>query len=395
MKKLINLLLILGIMLSCSNDDSTESQQQNEFPTNITITPHNAEIGDILTINGNGFLTNENYTIKFTENLTATIIEINSNFIKVEIPENTISGDISLTFNNQTEIIGSIEIINNTIINDLYIYHDSENKIAKINIDDGNLSYIGTNINIQGETRGAVYHSNNNEYIVFVNSNSPKIVRINLDNGNTTNITIPNSFLTNGTSFDDLIIDDNDNLYIYHYSENKIAKINIDNGNLTYIGTNINIQGETRGAAYHSTNNEYIVFVNSNSPKIVRINLDNGNTTNITIPNSFLTNGTSFDDLIIDDNDNLYIYHYSENKIAKIDIDNGNLTYIGTNINLQGETRGAVYHSNNNEYIVFENSSSPKIIRINLDNGNTTNITIPNSFLINGTSFDDLIIKNQ
>jgi len=298
MKKILSLLTILGIILSCSNDDSTE-QQQEHFPTNIAINSQNGESGEIITINGSGFLASENYIVTFTENEIATITEINSNYLKVEIPENAISGSISLTFNNQTEIIGTIEIINNAIINDLYIYHNSENKIAKINIENGNLTYIDTNVNYQGETRGAVYHSSNNEYIAFENGSSPKLVRINLDNGNLTNVDIPSSFLTNGTSFDDLVIDDNDNLYIYHYSENKIAKINIENGNLTYIDTNVNYQGETRGAVYHSNNNEYITFENGSSPKLVRINLDNGNLTNVDIPNSFLTNGTSFDDFII------------------------------------------------------------------------------------------------
>ncbi|MBF8151567.1 IPT/TIG domain-containing protein [Winogradskyella sp. F6397] len=390
MRKILSLLTILGIIFSCTNNDPSE--EQDYFPTNIVINSQNGEIGEILTINGNGFLTNANYVVTFTENKIAAITEINSNNLKVEIPENAISGDISLTYNDHTEIIGTIEIINNTIINDLYIFHNSENKIAKVNIDNGNLIYLDTSINYQGETRGAVYHSSNNEYIAFENGNSPKLVRINLDDGSITNVGIPSSFFTNGTSFDDMVIDDNDNLYIYHKSENKIAKINIDNGNLTYLETNINYQGETRGAVYHSINNEYITFVNGSSPKLVRVNLDNGSITNVDIPSSFLTNGTSFDDMVIDDNDNLYIYHKSEYKIAKINIDNGNLTYTNTSVNYQGETRGAAYHPNNNEYIAFENGSSPKLVRVNLENESLISIDIPNSFLTNGTSFDDFII---
>ncbi|MCT7905262.1 MAG: IPT/TIG domain-containing protein [Candidatus Ornithobacterium hominis] len=302
MRKILSLLTIFVIVSSCSSDDSTE-QQQNEFPTNIEITSLSAEIGEIITINGNGFLSNETYTVTFTENQIATITEINNNYLKVEVPENAASGNITLTFNNQTEIIGNIEILNNSV-NEIYIFHNSENKLAKIDLTTGNLTYIGNNINYGINTRNAVYHSENNEYIGFENGfTSPSLVRINLDNGSASTVTIPSSFLVNGADFSDLIIDNNNNLYIFHNSENKLAKIDLTTGNLTYIGNNINYGINTRNAVYHSGNNEYIGFENDfTSPSLVRINLDNGSTSTVTIPSSFLVNGADFSDLIITEN---------------------------------------------------------------------------------------------
>ena len=100
--------------------------------------------------------------------------------------------------------------------------------------------------------------------------------------------------------------------------------------------------------------------------------------------------------MVIDNNNNLYIFHDSENKLAKIDLTTGNLTYIGNNINYGINTRNAVYHSANNEYIGFENDfTSPSLVRINLDNGSTSTVTIPSSFLVNGADFSDLVIVSN
>ena len=71
MRKILSLLTIFVIVSSCSSDDSSE-QQQNEFPINIEITSQSAEIGEIITINGNGFSSNETYIVTFSENQTTT-----------------------------------------------------------------------------------------------------------------------------------------------------------------------------------------------------------------------------------------------------------------------------------------------------------------------------------
>ncbi len=401
MRKTLSLLVAFVILVSCSEKDTIEPPVQQEFPSNITIPDaQSAKAGEILTINGSGFSTNETYVVTFAENEVGTIKEVNTNYLKVEIPENAVSGDIKLTVNNETKVIGSIDIVIEPIpvVNDVYVFHDSENKLAKIDLETGNLTYLGENISYGANTRGAVFHKTNNEYIGFENGfTTVEIVRISIADGSANTVTIPDSFLTNGADFSDLIIDNNDNVYIFHDSENKLAKIDLETGNLTYIGENINYGANTRGAVYHKTNNEYIGFENDfTSPKLVRINLADGTTSSVTIPSSFLTNGADFSDLVIDNDDNVYIFHNSENKLAKIDVNSGELTYIGSNISYGANSIGAIYNSSNNEYLGLENdSTSAKLVTINITDGATSTVTIPSSFLTNGTDFSDLIITRN
>lgn len=401
MRKTLSLLVAFVILVSCSEKDTIEPPVQQEFPSNITIPDaQSAKAGEILTINGSGFSTNETYVVTFAENEVGTIKEVNTNYLKVEIPENAVSGDIKLTVNNETKVIGSIDIVIEPIpvVNDVYVFHDSENKLAKIDLETGNLTYLGENISYGANTRGAVFHKTNNEYIGFENGfTTVEIVRISVADGSANTVTIPGSFLTNGADFSDLIIDNDDNVYIFHDSENKLAKIDLETGNLTYVGENINYGANTRGAVYHKTNNEYIGFENDfTSPKLVRINLADGTASSVTIPSSFLTNGADFSDLVIDNEDNVYIFHNSENKLAKIDVNSGELTYIGSNISYGANSIGAIYNSSNNEYLGLENdATSAKLVTINITDGTTSTVTIPSSFLTNGTDFSDLIITRN
>ncbi|MFV9550186.1 IPT/TIG domain-containing protein [Algibacter sp. PT7-4] len=110
MKKYLSLLTVIILIYSCSSEEADKELTQSLFPTNISIDIQSASIGDIITINGNGFSTSENYIVTFTENQNATVSEVNNNYLKVEVPENAISGNVSLTFNNQTETITNIEI---------------------------------------------------------------------------------------------------------------------------------------------------------------------------------------------------------------------------------------------------------------------------------------------
>lgn len=393
MKKII-LLLLLFITNSCSKQETINEAKSTTLPTNITFSAQAIGVGETLTINGNGFRDDADYIVTFTDNIIGNITEINANFLTVLIPETAISGNVTLTLGDTTEVIGNIDILPVTNSSNLYIFHDSENKLAKIDLVTGNLAYLGSDIEYGSNTRGAVYHSVNNEYIGFKNDfTGPSLIRINVIDGSVVSTNIPNSFLTNGTDFSDLIIDDNNEIYIFHDSVNKLAKIDLNNGNLTYIGENINYGANTRGAIYYSPNNEYIGFENDfNNPNLVRINITDGSVNNLSIPSLFLTNGADFSDLIINDNDEVYIFHDSVNKLAKIDLITGNLTYVGNNINYGINTRGAVFNSVTTEYIGFENDfTNPYLISINLVNGNKTTINISDSFLTNGADFSDLV----
>ncbi len=392
MKKIYLITLLSVLIYSCSSDDSAPSiETVTQLPTIESISTTSATAGDIITITGENFDPNETYVVKFNE-VQGTVTEVTLTSLKAQVPENATSGDITLTVNGNTTVVGALEISTTEV----FVFHSDAKKLAKIDIVTANLTYIGENIEYGVNTRGAVIHSKNNEYIGFENEfTQPHLVRINLENGSSTNVNIPSSFLTVGKDFRDMVIDENDNIYIFHSSAKKLAKIDIATGNLTYIGENIEYGLNTRGAFIHKQNNEYIGFENDfTQPYLVRINLETGNVTNVTIPISFLTAGIDFSDITVDENDNIYIFHDSAKKLAKIDIATGNLTYLGENIEYGQNSLGAVIHSQKNEYVGFEdNFGDPYLTRVNLDNGATTNVTIPTSFLTVGKDFDDIVIK--
>jgi len=350
------------------------SIEVSEFPIINNLSGNSFTIGDILTISGSGFLIDETYIITFSDNKKGIIKEISTTSLTVEIPENSVSGEIKLTHNNITKVIGSIEIVTNTADTNqrVFVMHTSIDQLAEINIENGEITHIGQNIEYGGNVRGAVIHKTNNEYIgldLAIN-NQPTLVRVNLETGNSKNVTLSES-----GGYKDITIDDNDNIYVMHTSVNKLAKINIESGEITHIGENIEYGGNVRGAIIHKANNEYIgldLAIN-NQPTLVRINLETGESKNIT-----LTEGGGYKDIAIDENDNIYVMHTSVNKLAKINIETGEITHIGKDIEYGGNVRGAVIHKNNNEYVGLdlEINNQPTIVRINLKTGEHKNIVL-------------------
>ena len=146
MKTISLLFITLILVTSCSQDNIINSEPLFKFPTNISLSNKNIGIGDILTISGDGFLPSESYKITFTDNLIGNIVETGNGYLKVIVPDNSETGNISLTYKNQTEIIGSIQIntsleqtkIFGYVIKDGIIELDSKN--GSIN---NTLAYLG------------------------------------------------------------------------------------------------------------------------------------------------------------------------------------------------------------------------------------------------------------
>jgi len=362
-------------MISCSSDDSTVPDQDEvtEFPTNITLAEQTINIGEILTINGTGFSTNETYVVTFTGNVPGTINEINPNFLKIEVPQNAQSGEITLRFNNTTEVIGNLVIEdNNTSTEEVYIYQESVGALAKLNIETGSITYVGGDLVPNGTFAGAIYHPQNNEYIVFRNNTDPNFARVNLTTGNITYEVIdPSAIVGDGSDvFSAPIVDDNGNVYIYHESAGSLARLDIETGGITYVTDDI-LGGTIAGAIYHPQNNEYVIFENNTDPNYARINLTTGSRIYEAIdPSVIAGDGTDvFSDPVIDENGDVYIYHKSSNLLAKLDIETGGITYVTDGL-LSGTIAGAIYHSQNNEYIMFENNTDPNYVRVNLTTTN-------------------------
>lgn len=356
MRKILSLLTIFVIVSSCSSDDSTELQQ-NEFPTNIEITTQSAEVGEVITINGNGFLTNETYTVTFAENKIAEIIEINTSYLNVEVPENAVSGSITLTFNNQTETIGTIEI-NQQISTRIFGYVNYD-KIVEINPNDG--SEIGTIATLGSEYANNFVFSEQNNEIIF--NQNDQTLKANVQTGNISTL--------NNSVYERLIISNSQNRLFAYIAYDKIIEIDINNG--SEIGTIATLGSDYADNFVLSEQNNEIIFNQNDQTK--KANIETGLISSLS--------NSDYENLIISKNENRLFAYIAYDKIIEIDINNG--LEIGTTITLGSDYfADFIVNEEMNEIIChdFENT-----YKINIQNGNIEQIS--------STYYESFIAENE
>jgi len=354
------------------------------------------------TIKGSNFIESETYKVTFN-GVQAEIISIAKTELKIKVPENISSGDIVLEHEGKVFTVGTYKVVSASVY--IFQYDSGVKKLAEINLENGDLTYITGSIDYGLNTRGMVYNKTNGEFIGFdfENFQKPYLVRIKPDGTTSEKIYIKDAFLTNGTgNFDDLVIDDNGKVYIFQYDSNvkKLAEINLDTGDLTYITASIDYGTNTRGMVYNKAKNEFVGFdFDTNSkPFIIKIKPDGTTSEKIYIKDAFLTNGTgNFDDLVIDNNGKVYIFQYDSNvkKLAEINVDTGDLTYVTGSIDYGTNTVGMVYSEVNGEFIGFDFDTNfkPFFIRIKTDGTVSEKVYIKDTFLGSGGNFTDLVIK--
>jgi hypothetical protein len=121
MRKVLLFALMAVFMFACSDDETNELLQ----PTIENISIEGASSGDIITIPGKDFNENGTYSVRFN-NIEGKITEIKSTYLKVEVPKDAASGDITLTYDGITTKIGSITISQEVSI--LYAFKTTEEK---------------------------------------------------------------------------------------------------------------------------------------------------------------------------------------------------------------------------------------------------------------------------
>ena len=109
MKKIYTIFFLTLLIIGCSTDDNKTIQEQNPEIENVSSST--ARVNDIISIEGNNFDPDGDYKILFN-GIEGEIIEIAPNQIRVKIPENATSGDITFIYKNDTTIIGNITIEN-------------------------------------------------------------------------------------------------------------------------------------------------------------------------------------------------------------------------------------------------------------------------------------------
>ncbi len=370
MKKILTL-VVLTLILSCSTNETIE-QETTSFPTDISLPAEPISVGDILTINGSGFSENENYIVTFTGDALGIINEISANSLKVEVPENALSGDITLSFNNITQVIGSLVIEDNSNTENVYLYYESQGFIVKLDIETGELEVTRDGIANGGDTIGAVYNSQTNEYIVFFNNTDPNYIVIDLNTGEPTFHAIDPSFsliVGDGTDvFSAPVIDDNGKVYLIYERLSSLVELNIETGELNLISDGFN-GGDILGAIFNSQTNEYIALYNNTDPNYIKLNLTTLELSFEPIDPSFsfiIGDGTDvFSAPVIDNNGKVYLIYERLSSLVELNIETGELNLISDGFN-GGDILGAIYSPKTNEYIAFFNNTDPNYIKLNL-----------------------------
>lgn len=92
--------------VSCNNSDDIDVSIKVS-----NILPLTANVGETIIINGSNFDPNETYIVQFNDK-EGTIIELTSTYIKVQVPEKSYTGKVTITYNQGKVVAGNVTIIN-------------------------------------------------------------------------------------------------------------------------------------------------------------------------------------------------------------------------------------------------------------------------------------------
>ncbi|GAA4279407.1 hypothetical protein GCM10022259_41320 [Aquimarina mytili] len=375
--------LLSVLLFSCSSDDSSPSiENMTQLPTIESVSTTTATAGDVITITGKNFDSNTTYVVKFNE-VEGTVTEVTPTFLKAQVPENATSGDITLTSNGETIVVGSIQITPPTPTTASRLFgYIANDKIVELNIETG--EEINTLITIgQDYFSDVTFSKSTNEIIGHLpsqtNMNDEIFYKINVATGEATQ--------KEYSGYERLIATNTGKLYGY-VAYDKIVELNIQTGEeistLATIGPDY-----FKDIVYSESTNEIIgqisVFDDMSNAYMFtyyRINADTGEITTKAY--------TGYESLIITDSGKLYGY-VAYDKIVELDIETGEelstLATIG-----QDYFSDVVYSENTNEIIgqvsTFDgNSNSYTYYRINATTGEITTKAY--------AGYEHLIIKND
>ena len=377
MNRIFTFFILSLLFTSCSDNDNTG--MENQFPVIENISVQTANVGDAISINGTGFHSNENYIVRFngTEGL---ILEINSNYLKVEVPQGATSGDITLSVNGQTKTIGTINI-NSSSNFALYAFKSDDEinstvvpSIVKIDPSNGNETTITT---LTENIDDLAFNNETNQIYGVGEENA--LFKIDVTNGTTSSVNLDNSSFM----IYELITDNENNLYAFKGEDEinstvvpSIVKIDLSNGNETKIAT---LTEYITDLAFNDETNQIYGVGEENA--LFKIDVTNGTTSSVNLDNS----SHIFYELVTDNHNNLYAFKGDDEinstvvpSIVKIDPTNGNETTIATLTEYVSEL---VFNDETNQ-IYGVGWEDNKLFKIDVRNGTTSSVNLDNSSYI-------------
>ncbi|WP_109436080.1 IPT/TIG domain-containing protein [Aquimarina sp. AU119] len=415
MKKIYLFTLLSILFFGCSSDDSSPDAQLN-IPIIDDISTTNATAGDIITITGKNFDSNQTYIIKFN-GTQGTVTEITATFLKAKVPEGATTGDITLTINTQTTVVGTITIdeepqsptienisTDSAVVGDIITvngtnFDPEETYIIKFNGIQGTITEITTtSLKVQvpeGATTGEITLTFNEKATVIGNIEilevvidygsrlfaykdgitPSQIVEIDKNTGEQISVIAD---IDHDNYLSDFIFDDAKNEIICNYTDNNITylyKINVDNGQTTSTQSNpATGRYENWIIGRYNSPNFLFAYKDQITPsKIVQIDLESGN---------FVDDVTDIDhnnylsDFNFDSDADEIICNYTDNNITylyKINVNNGQTTSIQSNPTT-GRYENWIMSANNRLFVYKDGVTPSQIIEIDKNTGNQISV---------------------
>ncbi|MBQ4915456.1 IPT/TIG domain-containing protein [Maribacter sp. MMG018] len=409
MTKFNYFIILILLCISCTNDNNLETEQEQEqiqeqeqeqAPIVSSISPSEAKIGDIITINGQHFDPNDNYVVQIN-GVNGIINEITSSTIKVQIPNNTTSGEIVFINNDNSTVIGNITI---KLELKLYAYkyfgsEDSSNpkQIVEIDKTNGNTQIVATLNYNTIYIQSLVFDSVNHKIIALYDNNREEdqyILIIDVENGSSESIPLNN--VSENSKYAGLTVGNDAKLYSYKYfgsgnsSEPKqIVEIDKTNGTSQIVSTLDFDSIYLTHIVFDSADNKVIgLYDNGQSEDkyILIVDVENGNSESIPLNN--VSENSKYVGLTVGNDNKLYSYKYfgsgnsSEPKqIVEIDKTNGTSQIVAT-LNFDSlYFTDIVFDSADNKVIgLYDNDQSEDkyILIVDVENGNSESIPLNN-----------------
>ena len=377
MKKIYSIVILSFLLLNCTSENDSEPEQ-NPKPTVNSISPNEAKIGDIITINGLNFSPNENYTVQFN-GVNGIIKEVTTSSIKVQIPANATSGEMLFKSNESSIVIGDI-----TIISDLklyaYKYFGSGNssdpkQIVEIDKANGTSQIIATlNFNTF-YLKNLVFDNNNNQIIALYDNDQTEdqyILIVDPVDGTSESIALNNA--SENSLYQGMTIGNDGKLYAYKYfgSGNssdlkQIVEIDKTNGTSQIIATlNFNTF-YLKNLVFDNNNNQIIALYDNDQTEdqyILIVDPVDGTSESIALNN--VSENSLYQGMTIGNDGKLYAYKYfgsgnssDPKQIVEIDKTNGTSQIIATlNFNTF-YLKNLVFDSGDNQIIgLYDNNQT-------------------------------------
>ncbi|WP_237274603.1 TolB-like translocation protein [Tenacibaculum ovolyticum] len=405
----MTLLILITLFSACSESESINNPIEKKYPTNIKLPIEKIKVGDTIIIQGN-FLKEEVYIITFSDNLVAEITETTKDYLKVKVPEKAVTGDVTLTYEGKTEVIGRVEFdVVDVIIDGGTVFYGvmgtcngngSTANLVEINIENGSTKIV-SNANLY-KAQSIAFNPNTSEmYFSDFTTDTPRLMKVNVDSGEEKFMTI--TYQNDFCHLDDLLYNQNNNkLYGVtgtcngNGSTANLVEINLENGNTTIV-SNANLYKAQSITFNPDASDVYFSDFTTDVPRLMKVNLDSGEEkfVNIVYQNDFC----HLDDLFYNQNNNkLYGVtgtcngNGSTANLVEINIENGSTTIVSdTNLYKAQSLTFNLYTSE--LYFSDFTADLPKLLKLDINTGESSlmDVTYQNDFC----HLDELLIINK